>query len=299
MENNMVKEELICMNIKKSYGKKEVLKGVNLTIEKGKIYGLIGRNGAGKTTLLSILTAQTAASGGTVTCNGMPVWENRQALDHICFSREINTMATNGQSMNTYKVKDYLQAASIYMPNWDKEMADRLVKKFELDEKKRISKLSKGMLSMVTIIIALASKADYTFLDEPVAGLDVVMREYFYRVLLEEFAESGRTFVISTHIIEEAADVFEEVIIIDKGEILLKENTIDLIERTVHVSGKEEDVDAAIAGLNCIHKEKLLRSKGATVLLEEGQRIKENANISVQPMNLQQVFVALCGREDM
>lgn len=299
MENNTVKEELVCTNIKKNYGKKEVLKGVNLTIEKGKIYGLIGRNGAGKTTLLSILTAQIAASGGTVTCNGMPVWENRKALDHICFSREINTMATNGQSMNTYKVKDYLQAASIYMPNWDKEMADRLVKKFELDEKKKISKLSKGMLSMVTIIIALASKADYTFLDEPVAGLDVVMREYFYRVLLEEFAESGRTFVISTHIIEEAADVFEEVIIIDKGEILLKENTIDLIERTVHVSGKEEDVDAAIQGLNCIHKEKLLRSKGATVLLEAGQRIKENANISVQPMNLQQVFVAMCGREDM
>lgn len=299
MEKNTVKEELVCSNITKNYGKKQVLKGVNLTLEKGKIYGLIGRNGAGKTTLLSILATQTAASGGTVTCNGMPVWENRQALDHICFSREINTMAVNGQSMNAYKVKDYLQAAAIYMPNWDKEMAEHLVKKFELDEKKKISKLSKGMLSVVTIIIALASKADYTFLDEPVAGLDVIMREYFYRVLLEEFSESGRTFLISTHIIEEAADIFEEVIILEKGEILLKENTVELMERAVHVSGREEEVDAAIVGLNCIHKEKLQRSKGATVLLNAGQRIKENANISVQPMNLQQIFVAMCGREDM
>ena len=88
------------------------------------------------------------------------------------------------------------------MPNWDEKMAQHLLEKFELDEKKKIGKLSKGMMSMVTIIIALASKADYTFLDEPVAGLDVVMREYFYRVLLDEFTDSGRTFVISTHIIE-------------------------------------------------------------------------------------------------
>ncbi|MGN1147289.1 MAG: ABC transporter ATP-binding protein [Lachnospiraceae bacterium] len=300
MEANTIKEDkIICQDIVKTYGKKDVLKNINLTLEKGRIYGLIGRNGAGKTTLLSILSAQAAANGGSVTYNGMPVWENRSALDHICFSREINTMSMNGQSVNTYRVRDYLKAAAIYMPNWDKEMAKHLVEKFELDEKKKISKLSKGMLSMVTIIIALASKADFTFLDEPVAGLDVVMREYFYRVLLEEFAESGRTFVISTHIIEEAADIFEEVIILDQGEILLKENTQELLERAVHISGKEEEVDAAVAGLTCMHPEKVGRSKGITVLLQEGDHLKENANLSVQPVNLQQLFVAMCGKEDM
>lgn len=153
------------------------------------------------------------------------------------------------------------------------------------------------MMSMVTIIIALASKADYTFLDEPVAGLDVVMREYFYRVLLEEFAESGRTFVISTHIIEEAADVFEEVIMIDKGKIKLKENTQELLDRSRHVSGKAEDVDAATAGLETCHTEKMGRSKGVTVLLNPGQQIKAGAEVSVQPMSLQQVFVSMCGKE--
>lgn len=291
----MKEEKLVGKGIVKTYGGKNVLHDVDLELEKGKIYGLIGRNGAGKTTLLSILSAQNPATRGTVTCNGMPVWENREALDHICFSREINPVS-NGA--NGYKVKDYLKAASIYMPNWDKEMADRLVKEFELDVKKKIAKLSKGMLSMVTIIIALASKADYTFLDEPVAGLDVVMREYFYRVLLEEFTQSGRTFVISTHIIEEAADVFEEVIILDKGKVILKENTEELLERAVHVSGLAESVDTVTAGLQTFHEEKTGRSKGVTVLLGEGEKIPESTEVSMQQMNLQQVFVSLCGKSE-
>ncbi len=292
----MKEERLIGKGIIKTYGKKNVLNNVDIELEKGKIYGLIGRNGAGKTTLLSILAAQNPATGGTVTCNGMPVWENREALDHICFSREINPVT--GYGANGYKVKDYLRAASVYMPNWDKELAGRLVKEFELDVKKRISKLSKGMLSMLTIIIALASKADYTFLDEPVAGLDVVMREYFYRTLLEEFAESGRTFVVSTHIIEEAAEVFEEVIIIDKGNVILKENTEELLERAVHVSGMAENVDKVTAGLKTFHEEKTGRSKGVTVLLGKGEKIPENIGVSLQQMSLQQVFVALSGKRE-
>ena len=96
-------------------------------------------------------------------------------------------------SIETYieQVKEYLKNASYYYPNWDQKMADELIEKFELNTKQRINKMSKGMLSMVTIIVALASKADFTFLDEPVAGLDVVMREYFYHKLMEEYTETG------------------------------------------------------------------------------------------------------------
>lgn len=286
---------LSCKNVVKAYGKNEVLHGVNLELEKGKIYGLIGRNGAGKTTLLSLMSGQNPVTGGSVTLDGVNVWENSDCLEKICFSRELNPMNANGA--NTMKVKEYLRAASIYMPNWDKEMADRLVKEFELDVDKRINKLSKGMMSMVTIIVALASKAEFTLLDEPVAGLDVVARENFYSILLEELAETGRTFVISTHIIEEAADVFEEVIIINKGNIVLKENTQDLLDRARHISGMADDVDRAVTGMTTYHPEKLGRSKGITVLLKEGENIQASAELSVQPMSLQQLFVAMCGKE--
>lgn len=286
---------LECKGIIKKYKNKTALKGIDLTIEKGKIYGMIGRNGAGKTTLLSIMTSQVRPTEGEVSLDGEAVWENRKALERMCFSRELNPVSMMGP--NNMKVKEYLRTASIYFPNWDKDMADMLVKKFELDTKQRISRLSKGMMSMVTIIVALASKSEYTFLDEPVAGLDVVAREQFYKLLLDEYNETGRTFIISTHIIEEAADIFEEVIIINHGEVLLKENTQHLLERACHVSGRADVVDEAIKGNEVHGVENMGRSKGATVLMESGNRIDSTSELSVQSVSLQNLFVALCGEE--
>ena len=192
---------LVCKNLYKNYKKTEVLKGLDLQLEKGKIYGLIGRNGAGKTTLLSMMAGQNPVTSGEITLDGKKVWENQEMMDRICFSRELNP--TTNFSISELKVKEYLKMASIYMPGWDKEFAEELLKTFELDANKKLNKLSKGMLSMLTITVALASKAEFTFMDEPVAGVDVVMREQFYRILVDEFAESGRTFVISTHRSEE------------------------------------------------------------------------------------------------
>lgn len=286
-----------CSKVTKRYGAKAVIKDFDLTLEKGKIYGLIGRNGAGKTTLLSMMSAQNPVSAGNVTLDGENIWENPNALRHICFAREINP-SVNQNSLANMRVRDYLKTASWFYPAWDKELAEKLVKKFELDGKKRLGKLSKGMLSAVTIIVALASKAEFTFLDEPVAGLDVVMREYFYRVLLEEYTDSGRTFVVSTHIIEEAADVFEEVLIVKEGELLLKENTMELLERAYRISGLAEVVDEAVKDLKCYHEETSGRAKSVTVLLDEGESLPEGCDVSIQPLTLQNVFVALCGMEE-
>jgi len=287
---------LICENIVKTYGGKDVLQNVSLELRENKIYGLIGRNGAGKTTLLSILTAQNPATKGTVALDGMPVWENRRALEKLCFSRELNVGAESG--LASMKVKEYLRIAATYYENWDHGMEKKLVELFELNAKKKLGKLSKGMLSMVTIIVALCSKAPYTLLDEPVAGLDVVAREQFYKLLLEEYAATGRTFVISTHIIEEAANVLEDVVILHKGKVLVEDNTQAFTASARYVSGKAEDVDAAVKGLEVHHTETVGRSKGSTVFLKPGQAVDESYDVSVQPVNLQQAFVALCGEEE-
>ena len=287
---------LHCEHIVKTYSGKDVLREVTLDIQPGKIYGLIGRNGAGKTTLLSILTAQNPATRGSVTLDGEPVWENRRSLEKLCFSRELNATAESG--LSSMKAKEYLRIASTYYENWDRELEERLVKLFNLNLKKKFAKMNKGMLSMVTIVVALCSKAPYTFLDEPVAGLDVVAREQFYKLLLEEYASSGRTFVVSTHIIEEAADVLEEVIILHEGKILIEADTQAFVDSAVHVSGKIEEVDAATAGLEVHHPETVGRSKGVTVFLKPGERVDESRDVSVQPVNLQRAFVALCGEEE-
>ena len=127
-----------------------MLDSVNLTLAKGKIYGLIGRNGAGKTTLLSILSAQNPPSEGSVVLETeegrLSVWENEKALSHICFSRELNV--GKNTALSATKVKDYLRTASVYLPHWDQELADELIRKFHLDVKQKIGKLSKGMVSI-------------------------------------------------------------------------------------------------------------------------------------------------------
>ncbi len=277
----------------KKYQNKEVLHNVSITIEEGHIYGLLGRNGAGKTTLLSILTAQIPHNSGEVTLNDMTVWENKKALDYLCFSRELSATLMYGQ--NTIKVKEYFRAAAIFYPAWDKNYAEKLCALFGLDKNKKICKLSKGMMSMVTIIIALASKAPITLLDEPVAGLDIVAREMFYELLLKEHIETKRTFVVSTHIIEEAAKALEKVIVIDEGNIIVNEDVQTLIEQFSTISGKEDVVDEATSGLNVIRQESFGRSKMVCVRNSASQveAACEGKDLDIAEVPLQKVFVYL------
>ena len=293
MSTGILKAQGLC----KSYKNKQVLHNLDLTIQPGTIYGLIGRNGAGKTTLLGILTAQNTKDSGQVTYDGQDVWENQRALNDICFSRELQSTMFYGR--NNLKIKHYLKSAAIYYPNWNAAYAQRLLEEFKLDPKKKIYQLSKGQLSMVTITIALASGSPITILDEPAAGLDVVMRERFYQLLLEDFARTNRTFLVSTHIIEEAASVFERVIILDEGRILEDAPTEELVDQFRYISGREDEVDRVCAGLEVLSVHQMGRHKtaavrGSGVKLEEARR----ADVDIAPMNLQNVFVALCGHGD-
>ena len=279
----------------KRYSGREVLHSIDLTLEPGHIYGLIGRNGAGKTTLLAALTAQLPIDGGSVTYDGQPVWENPAALEALCFSRELSGKLGGGQ--NSLRVRDYLRAGRLFYPHWDEPYARRLVQLFGLEDKKRISQLSKGMMSMVTITLALASRAPVTLLDEPVAGLDVVAREDFYRLLLEDFAQTGRTFVISTHILEEAAPVFERVLILKEGRLIENCDSEALLEQFCAVSGREDVVDAACAGHTVLRTETLGRQKCCTVRAPAAELAAKGLDVDLLPLNLQKVFVALCGHE--
>lgn len=299
--NEQNTKALAARGVCKAYGKKQVLYDLDLTLEPGRIYGLIGRNGAGKTTLLGILTAQNTMDAGSVSYGGAPVWENPAALADICFSRELSPSLLMGQ--NTLKVRDYLRAARVYYPHWDEEYAKRLIAEFGLDPKGKIYKLSKGMLSMVTIVLALASRAPFTILDEPVAGLDVVARERFYQLLLEEQMATGRTFVISTHIIEEAAAVFEEVILLDRGRIIEKAPTDELVSQFCCVSGHEAAVDALCGALSERPLEAQVMGRQKACVVRRPQPELERAaagqglDLDFTALNLQKVFVALCGHE--
>ena len=279
----------------KTYGKTRALDGVTLTLEPGHIYGLIGRNGAGKTTLLAALTAQLPVDTGTVTYGGEPVWENENALGDLCFSRELSGKL--GSSVNSLRVREYLKAGRLFYPHWDAAYADRLMAQFGLDPKKRISALSKGMMSAVTIVVALASRAPVTMMDEPVAGLDMVAREDFYRLLLEDYTATGRTFVISTHILEEAATVFERVLILKEGRLIEDCETDALLAQFCAVSGRDDAVAAACEGYEVLHTETLGRQPLCTVRAPAPEIAGRGLDVDCDALSLQKVFVALCGHE--
>lgn len=281
----------------KNYGKQPVLQDLDLTFEPGRIYGLIGRNGAGKTTLLGILSGQNFATGGQALYGGQPVWENSAVLGNLHFAREMSAAS----ELAGLSVKNFLRAGRLFCPYWDQNYADELIKKFELPNK-MINRLSRGQMSMVSITAALASRAPVTLLDEPTAGLDVVARERFYRILLDEYQRTGRTFVISTHIIEEAASVFEKVVILDEGKVVADQNTEDLVEQFRYISGPAAELDAALAerGITPLQTQvlgghKMVAVRGEEALFEE---LAARDGLTVEGMNLQNVFVALCGHGD-
>lgn len=291
MDAKYLKAEGLC----KTYGKVKALDQVNLTLEPGHIYGLIGRNGAGKTTLLAALTAQLPVDQGRVTYGGKPVWENDKVLADLCFSRELSGKL--GTSVNSLRVRDYLKAGQLFYPHWDDAYAHRLTEQFGLQEKKRISALSKGMMSAVTIVLALASRAPITMMDEPVAGLDMVAREDFYRLLLEDYTATGRTFVISTHILEEAATVFERVLILKEGRLIEDCETDALLAQFCAVSGREDVVAAACSGYEVQHIEHLGRQTLCTVRAPAGDIEARGLDVDCETLPLQKVFVSLCGHE--
>lgn len=288
-------KSLTARGLCKTYGKVRALDHVSLTLEPGHIYGLIGRNGAGKTTLLAALAAQIPLDEGQVAYGGAPVWENEAALADLCFSRELTGKL--GASTAGLRVKDYLKAGRLFYPHWDEAYAQKLIRLFGLEEKKRLNALSKGMTSAVTIVLALASRAPVTMMDEPAAGLDVVAREDFYRLLLEDHTGTGRTFVISTHILEEAAPVFERVMVMKEGRLIENCETDALLAQFCAVSGRDDAVAAACEGYEVLHTEALGRQVLCTVRAPRETVAARGLDVDCTALSLQKVFVALCGHE--
>jgi len=195
-------------------GEEAALDDVSLTVGAGTITGLLGRNGAGKTTLLRILAGQEFPSSGSVRVLGKPPAENEDVLRRLVLVRE-------DQVYPDFKVCHALRAASFCYPNWDAGLASSLLKDYGVRPGKAIKGLSRGQRSALGITIGLAARAEVTLFDEPYAGLDAVARQVFYDRLLADFAAFPRTVLLSTHLIDEAAALFENVVVIDRGRVAL------------------------------------------------------------------------------
>ncbi|QXQ09060.1 ABC transporter ATP-binding protein [Paeniglutamicibacter sp. Y32M11] len=275
-------------NLRKSYRELDALDNVSLRLEAGRIYGLLGRNGAGKTTLMSILTGQGLPSSGEALIFGRNPYENDDTLAKICFIRESQKYPED------FNARQAFAAAALFFGNWDQDLADRLIEDFALPMKRRIKKLSRGQLSAVGVIIGMAARAEVTFFDEPYLGLDAVARQIFYDRLLEDFAEHPRTIVLSSHLIDEIANLLEHVVVIDKGRILLNEDAESLRGSAVAVTGSREKVDAFINGHQVLHRDTMGSLASVTIRARLGDTERAMAaelGLELSAVPLQQLVV--------
>jgi len=275
-------------NLIKHYKDLNALDDVNLSLSANRIYGLLGRNGAGKTTLMSILTAQAFATSGEALVFGESAYENDAVLSRICFIRESQKYPDDFQPQHAFR------SAALFYRNWDQGLADRLAEDFQLPVKRRIKKLSRGQLSAVGVIIGLASRAELTFFDEPYLGLDAVARQLFYDRLVEDYAEHPRTIILSSHLIDEVANLLEHVVVIDKGRIIMDADAEQIRGSAVTVSGSAEKVDAFLAGRSILHRETLGSLASVTVdeVLSGRERAQaQEMGLELSPVSLQQLVV--------
>ncbi|CAM3537310.1 ATP-binding cassette domain-containing protein [Marinicrinis lubricantis] len=219
-----------------------------MRLEENTICGLLGRNGAGKTTLLNMITGGIFPSYGDIIAHGSKLSKG-ETPKGVCFVREKNLFFGGA------RVIEILQFSSAFHENWDWPLAHELIQKFKLNANKKIRQLSRGMESLVGNIIGLASRAPITIFDEPVLGLDVLMREKFYRVLLEDYADHPRTILLSTHLIDEIANVIEQVYIIESGSILLHDHVEHIRLQSHLLSGSQDAIKQYTHNKRVIYRE--------------------------------------------
>lgn len=281
------------VNVK--YKNTHALQDVTLTLPYGKIYGLLGRNGAGKTTMLRLLSSYQRPTSGEVKLGGQHVFENAEMMPLVSLVFEEN------YAEETERVKGMLEAAERYRPNFDREYADYLVETFKLPLNKRMKDLSKGQQAAVNVTIGLANRTPITLFDEAYNGMDAPTRETFLKELLEDHARHPRTIIFSTHHVSEVDYLFEEVIILHEGRVLLHESVDRLLERGVSITGAVQAVDEFISGMQVLRTERLGGMKKATVygeLMMEQLSEARKRGLEVGHISLQDLFIHLTGRED-
>ena len=211
-----------CTNLTKKFDNKTILNNINLTITENKIIGLLGKNGTGKTTLIKLINDLLTPTSGEILIEGKkPSPETKEIISYLPERTYLD---------KTMTIKETLIFFSEFYKNFNIKKAKKLLKDLNLEEDQKLSKMSKGMLEKLTLILVMSRKAKIYILDEPLGGVDPATRDYILDTLLTNFDEKA-SIIISTHLIEDIEKILDEVIFIDKGEIVLNSPTDKLREK--------------------------------------------------------------------
>lgn len=278
--------------VSKTFDGFKAVETVDLTIQKGSIYGLIGSNGAGKTTLIKLLAGIYRQDGGEVLIEGIPVYENvslKQKVFYIPDQPYFLSLYTTKQMASFYK--------SIY-PRWREERFQKLVQLFEININKKIHTFSKGWQRQIAFVLALSANPEILILDEPLDGLDPVIRKKIKNLLIQDVADREMSILISSHNLREIEDICDHIGIIHKGTLIM-EKELDELKADVHkvqVAFKDGVPKTLLNSLTILHTEKrgsvfLYIVRGDENTIAKQIRQTDPIVFDLLPLTLEEIFI--------
>ena len=281
----------------KSFDGFEALRGLNIQVPRGAVYGLVGPNGAGKSTVIRHLAGIYRQDSGEVLIGGEPVYENPAVKAKLAY------IPDDIFYFGAATIRDMKSLYRAMIPTFSDERFEKLREAFPLDEKRAMRRLSKGMQKQAAFWIALSCCPEVILLDEPVDGLDPVMRRQVWSLLLQDVAERGTTVLVSSHNLRELEDVCDHVGIMDKGKMLLERPLAALQENTVKIQLALPDGAELPAGLDILHETRTGRLR-QLILRGNGDELTARLSacnpffLDALPLSLEEIFIYELGGED-
>ena len=284
-------------NVMKEFDGFRALDDMSMTVPTGAVYGLVGPNGAGKSTIIRHLTGIYRQDAGEITIDGAPVFENPEVKSRIAYIPDDIFYYANA---SIREMMDFYR--SIY-PHIDAERFKKLADVFGLDPKRQMRRLSKGMQKQAAFWIAVSLRPEILILDEPVDGLDPVMRRRIWSIIMADVAENGTTVLVSSHNLRELEDVCDSVGIMNKGKIMIERSLNELQENIVKIQLALPDGESLPEGLDILHKSNTGRLQslimhGTQEELTEKLQSAHPLFIDAVPLTLEEIFIYELGGAD-
>ena len=284
-------------NVLKEFDGFRALDDLNMTVPTGSVYGLVGPNGAGKSTIIRHLTGIYRQDAGEILVDGAPVFENPGVKSRIAYIPDEIFYYANA---SIREMMDFYR--SIY-PHFDAERFKKLADVFGLDPKRQMRRLSKGMQKQAAFWIAVSLRPEILILDEPVDGLDPVMRRRIWSIIMADVAENGTTVLVSSHNLRELEDVCDSVGIMNKGKIMIERSLDELQENIVKIQLALPDGESLPEGLDILHKSNTGRLQslimhGTQEEITEKLQSAHPLFIDAVPLTLEEIFIYELGGAD-
>ncbi len=284
-------------NLHKKFDRTQALDGIELTINRASIYGLVGTNGAGKTTLIRHMAGILKPDEGEILFDGEPVLEN------TALKQKIGLVPDELYFPRGYSIRDMARIYSGTYDNFDEKRLHELTRLFRLEERAPLRSFSKGMKKQAAIALTLASMPEYLLLDEPIDGLDPIVRKLVWKQIVDDVAEREMTVLVSSHNLRDLESICDYVGIIDDGKTVMERDLESIREgiNKVQVAFAEGGGEA-IEKLNILHREKLgsvelIITRDSAQTIEEVLAPASPLILDVLPLTLEEVFIYELGGE--